>query len=667
MEVNNIDELCINTIRLLAVDMVEKAKSGHPGMPMGMAAIAYTIWTKFMRHNPVNPEWPNRDRFVLSAGHGSALLYSLLHLSGYDLPMDELKRFRQWGSKTPGHPEYGDTPGVEVTTGPLGQGFAHGVGMAIAEKHLAAHFNRPGHDVVDHYIYAICSDGDLMEGVASEAASIAGHLKLGNLIYFYADNKITIEGSTDLTFTEDVAMRFEAYGWHVIDIDAYDLTAIGSAIKEGQKETNRPTLIISRSHIGYGSPNKQDTAEVHGAPLGEDEVRLVKRNFGFPEDETFFIPEEAKQQFAGVVEKGQELETEWRSLFDKYAKEHPELAREFKDALAGKLPDGWEESVPEFPAGEKLATRQSSGKTLNAIASSLPLFLGGSADLAPSTNTYLNGCGDFEPDSYGGRNFHFGIREHAMGAIVNGMALSGMLIPFGATFFVFTDYMKPAIRLAALMDIPSLFVFTHDSIGLGEDGPTHQPVEHLAALRSIPNLTVYRPAEANETAQSWRSMISRRKPAAIVLTRQGLPTLDMAGYPVKEGVSKGAYILSEAPSDLKLILIATGSEVTLAMEAKEKLNAEGISTRIVSMPSWELFSEQSQEYRDKVLPPNVKARLAIETGSSFGWERWVGDAGSVIGIDKFGASAPLATVMKEYGFSVENIISRAKNLLKEEK
>ena len=661
-----LDQLCINTIRFLAVDGVQKANSGHPGMPMGAAAMAFVLWTRFLKHNPLNPQWPNRDRFVLSAGHGSMLLYSLLHLTGHDVSLEDLRQFRQWGSKTPGHPEYLPEAGIETTTGPLGQGFGTGVGMAIAQKYLAAHFNRPGHELVDYRIYAIVSDGDLMEGVASEAASLAAHLGLDNLIYLYDDNRISIEGSTDLAFTEDRGKRFEAYGWHVQSIpDGNDLEAVDKALRAALAEKERPSLIMARTHIGFGSPNKQDTAEVHGSPLGEEEVKLTKQNLGWPLEPTFHIPQEVLAYFRKAVERGQQAEAEWQAREGAYRKAFPDLAAEWDRFVKGELPEGWTAKFPCFAPTEKpLATRQASGKVLNAVAPSLPTLLGGSADLAPSTNTLLKGSGDFSKGNYGARNFHFGVREHGMSAIINGMALSG-LIPYGATFFVFSDYLRPALRLAAMMEAHAIFVFTHDSIFLGEDGPTHQPIEQLPALRAIPNLTVIRPADATETAIAWRVAIERRGgPVALCLTRQAVPIIDRGKYAPAEGLTRGAYILVGSKGKVpEIILIASGSEVALALEAYEMLSAEGIAARLVSMPSWDLFEKQPQTYRDEVLPPAVTARLAIEAASPFGWERYVGQKGAVIGITRFGASAPYKVLAEKFGFTSGNIVQRAHELL----
>ncbi len=647
-----LDELCINTIRMLAVDMVEKAKSGHPGLPLGAAPIAYVLWAKFLRHNPDNPAWPNRDRFILSAGHGSALLYALLHLTGYDLSMEEITRFRQWGSKTPGHPEYGLAPGVEATTGPLGQGFGMGVGLALAESFLAKCFNRTDFPIVDHYTYAIVSDGDIMEGVASEAASLAGHLRLGKLIYLYDDNHISIEGKTEITFTEDVHQRFAAYGWQVIRVsDGNEINSIEAAIRNAQAEHERPSLIIVRTHIGYGSP-KQDSPAAHGEPLGPEAAQATKEYFDWPMDKPFYIPEKALTHFRKALERGRQWNEQWQTMFKEYSRSFPAEAASFEKQINGELPAGWEEDIPVFsPEDASVATREASGKVMNALAKRLPQFLGGSADLAPSTKTLLIGYED--------RNLHFGVREHAMGAIVNGMALHGGVIPYGATFLVFSDYMRPALRLASLMDVHSVFIFTHDSIALGEDGPTHQPVEHLAALRAIPGFTVIRPADPNETAAAWRLAIQRRKPVALILTRQKVPILDTSRFPVAEGVAKGAYILADSNGTPHLILIATGSEVHLALAAREKLLSHGIQVRVVSMPSWELFFEQPQGYRDLVLPPEIKARLAIEAGSSLGWYRWIGEKGQVISVDRFGASAPGPVALEKYGFNVENIVTKA--------
>jgi transketolase len=662
-----LDQLCIKTIRMLAVDAVEKANSGHPGMPMGTAALAYVLWTRFLKHNPANPKWPGRDRFVLSAGHGSMLLYSLLHLTGYDLPLDELKQFRQWGSRTPGHPEYGITPGVETTTGPLGQGFANGVGMAIAEAFLAERFNRPGHTIIDHYTYAIVSDGDLMEGVASEAASLAGHLQLGKLIYLYDDNGISIDGSTDFTFTEQVGERFDAYGWHVQEIaDGNDVTAIDAALQVAQAESKKPSLVIVHTHIAYGSPGKQDTADAHGAPLGPEEVKRTKEFFGWPQEPTFYLPDEALAHFRQAVERGRAWEAEWQSRFEAYAAAHPHLAADWHRELRRELPPGWEASLPSFKAEDgAMATRVASGRVLNAIAPTICNLIGGSADLATSNNTLLRGAGEFSPQNRAGRNLYFGVREHGMGAILNGLALHGGVIPYGATFLLFSDYMRPAIRLAALSALPVIYVFTHDSVGLGEDGPTHQPIEHLATLRAMPNLTVIRPADANETTVAWRVALTQRHgPVALVLTRQNLPIFDRTQMGAAEGLEQGAYILLDAARAWPdIILIASGSEVSLAVEAHQQLAKNGVRARIVSMPSWELFDQQPQAYRDAVLLPSVRMRLAIEAGVPQGWRDYVGPEGDIIGLTRFGASAPGPVAMEKLGLNVANVVARALTLL----
>ncbi len=669
------EALCINTLRTLAIDAVQQANSGHPGMPMGAAPMAYVLWTRHLRHNPRNPKWPGRDRFVLSAGHGSMLLYALLHLTGYDLPLEELKRFRQWGSRTPGHPEYGLTPGVETTTGPLGQGFGNGVGMAIARSVLAARFNRPGHELVEWRVYAIVSDGDLMEGVASEAASLAGHLRLGHLVYLYDDNRITIEGSTELAFSEDVGRRFEAYGWHVQRVaDGNDTAAIDRAITAAKADP-RPSLICVRTHIAYGSPNKQDSAEAHGAPLGKEEVVLTKRAYGWPEEPPFFVPEPALARFREAIPQGERAEAEWCRRFEAYAAAYPALAAEWTRTQAGELPEDWAAALPAFsPKDGAMATREASGKVLNAIAARLPELVGGSADLAPSTNTLIKGGGDFAASHYGGRNLHFGVREHAMGAIANGMALAGGLIPYTATFLVFSDYMRPPIRLAALMEQRVVFVFTHDSIGLGEDGPTHQPVEQLAGLRAIPNLVVLRPADATETAGAWRVAIERRHgPTAIALTRQKVPVLEGTSV---EGTLRGGYVVAEAdgagPAGAgagsaggrlpDVLLLATGSEVSIALGARAELAAEGIRARVVSLPSFELFERQPAEYRAAVLPPAVTARVAVEAASPFGWDRYAGPHGRVVGLTRFGASAPYAAIYEHLGLTAAAVAEHARAL-----
>ena len=661
------DELCINTIRMLAADGVEKANSGHPGMPMGAAAMGYVLWTQFLRHNPLNPRWPDRDRFVLSAGHGSMLLYSLLHLSGYDLTLDDIKNFRQWDSKTPGHPEHGLTPGVETTTGPLGQGFANGVGMAIAERYLAAHFNRPGYEIVNHYTYGIVSDGDLMEGLTHEAASLAGHLGLGRLIYFYDDNQISIEGKTELTFTENRNQRFDAYGWHVQRItDGNNLKALEKAIRAAQNEIARPSLIAVQTRIGFGSPNRQDTARAHGEPLGEEEIRLTKENLGWPLEPDFYIPEEVLSHFRKAVDKGKELENQWQSLASAYRQTHPELAEKWEAWISAKMPEGWQKEIPNFPADIKgKATRVSSGTVLNAIASKVTKLVGGSADLAPSNKTLIDGAGNYQAQNYTGRNLRFGVREHAMGSILNGMALHGGLIPYGGTFLVFSDYMRPAIRLAALTELQVIYVFTHDSIGLGEDGPTHQPIEQLAALRAIPNLTVIRPADANETAQAWIAALNNHHgPVALALTRQSLPTLDREKYGPAEGLHQGAYILSE-PQNGKpdVILIASGSEVEIVLAAAAKLAEKKIAARVVSMPSWEFFEKQPEEYRRRVLPADIKAKIAVEAASPQGWDRYVGEAGEIIGLDHFGASAPYNVLYEQFGITAGHVVETAIKLV----
>lgn len=659
----DLDTLSINTLRFLAVDAVQAANSGHPGLPLGAAPMAYVLWQRFLRHNPANPTWFNRDRFVFSAGHGSALLYALLHMTGYDLPLDEIRNFRQWGSKTPGHPEFGLTPGVETTTGPLGQGFANGVGMAMAEKFLAAKFNRDGFDVVDHCTYAIVSDGDLMEGIASEAASLAGHLGLGKLIYLYDDNKITIDGSTDLAFSEDVEKRFEAYGWHVQRVeDGNDLGAIDDVITEARSATSHPSLIIVRTHIGYGSP-KQDTASAHGEPLGEEAVLATKEKLGWPTEPAFHVPSEAREHCSAVA-RGEASEEQWNDLISGYGEEHPDLFDRLRGAMVGELPDGWSESVPSFKEGEgPMATRAASGKVLNAVASVVDNLFGGSADLAPSNKTIQSGKAVFSSENSSGQNIHFGVREHAMAGISNGMALHGGVIPYIGTFLIFSDYMRPAIRLAAVMQTRVIYVFTHDSVGVGEDGPTHQPVEHLTSLRAIPGLTVLRPADANETAEAWWVALSADGPAALVLTRQKLPVLDADSHPISDGFARGAYIVREAnEGSADIILLSTGSEVSLALDAQQALYERAINARVVSMPCWELFDQQPDEYRRAVLPPDVP-KVAVEAGATLGWHRYVGSGGSVVGIDRFGASAPGQTVMEKLGMTVENVVETATKLL----
>ena len=648
----DLDQLCINTIRTLAMDAVQQANSGHPGTPMGLAPLAYLLWTRYLRHNPNDPAWPNRDRFVLSVGHASILLYALLHLTGYELSLDEIKRFRQWGSLTPGHPEYGHTPGVEATTGPLGQGISNAVGMAIAERMLAARFNRPGHSVVDHYTYVVAGDGDLMEGVSAETCSLAGNLHLDKLIAFYDDNHITIEGSTDLAFCEGVADRFRAYGWHVLRIeDGNDLEEIDTVIDQARSESDHPTLVVVRTHIGYGSPNKQDTAAAHGAPLGEDEVQATKRNLGWPYDEPFTVPDQARELFRRAVGAGAEGQRQWSEAVAAYSDDHPEVAVELRRVLAGELPGGWTDALPAFEAGEKLATRAASGAVLNAIAEAVPELVGGSADLAPSTDTFLKGYADISCEEFAGRNFHFGVREHAMGAVLNGIALHGGFRVYGGTFFVFSDYMRPTIRMAALMKLPVVFVYTHDSIGMGEDGPTHQPVEHLAGLRAIPNVVVLRPADANETAAAWRVALQRTDgPTVLVFSRQKLTVLRPGG-----ALERGAYVV-EGGTDV--VLIGTGSEVSLCLAARELLSKEGVSARVVSMPSWELFRKQPPMYRDEVLPSDIP-RLAVEAASPIGWREW---ADATVTLDHFGASAPGDVLFEKFGFTAEGVAAKAQEL-----
>ena len=663
MSTSQLDQLCINTIRTLSIDGVQKGKSGHPGMPMGAAPMAYVLWTKFLNHNPSNPKWQNRDRFVLSAGHGSMLLYSLLHLTGYDLPYEELQKFRTLGSKTPGHPEYGHTAGVETTTGPLGQGFANGVGMAIAQKFLAATFNKPNFPVFNYFVYAICGDGDLMEGVSSEAASLAAHLKLGNLVYLYDDNKISIDGNTTLSFSEDVGARFEAYGWHVQTVhDGNDLEKIETAIRHAQQVTDKPSLIKVRTHIGYGSPNKQDTSEAHGSPLGEEEVKLTKKAYGWDPEKFFFIPEEALKSFRTAVENGKKKEEEWKKLFSEYSKAFPVEAKLYENAIKGDYGDAWKKALPVFTAENgNIATREASGKVLAAIAQHLPTLLGGSADLTPSNNTRVKEYTDFQHNNYGGKYIRYGVREHAMGSLMNGIALSDGMIPYGGTFLIFSEYMRPPIRLAALMGIRPIYVFTHDSIGLGEDGPTHQPVEQFAALRAIPNITFIRPGDANETAQAWKVAIEHRTgPVALALTRQKVALADRTKYAPAENLVKGAYVLSQNSSSPEIILIGTGSEVPLVIGAYEQLVKENIKARVVSMPSWELFERQTKEYRESVFTPSVKKRLAVEAGVELGWHKYASDT---ITINTFGQSAPYDPLFKHYGFTVENVVKKAKELL----
>jgi len=651
----------INTIRFLSADAVQQANSGHPGLPMGAAPMAFTLWTRHLRHNPRNPKWAGRDRFILSGGHGSMLLYSLLHLTGYDVSLDAIKNFRQFGSITPGHPEYGLTPGVEVTTGPLGQGFGQGVGMAIAATHLAATFNKPGHEIIQSHIYGIVTDGDLMEGVSSEAASLAGHLQLGRIVYLYDDNHISIDGSTDLAFTEDRAARFEAYKWHVQKVeDGNDVEAIDAAIRAAKADP-RPSLICVRTTIGYGAPKKQGTAKAHGEPLGDEELNAAKENLGWPVEPRFLIPGEVLEFYREAVEKGREREFDWKMKLDAYKQIHPASGAELERRLKGELPKDWDKDLPIFPVDEKgMATRASSGKVLNALSVKLPELIGGSADLTPSNNTKFEEAGDFQKDNPIGRYLRFGVREHAMGAALNGINLFGGLIAYGGTFLIFSDYMKPAIRIAAISEVPSIFVFTHDSIGLGEDGPTHQPIEHLMALRAVPNLTLIRPADANEVADAWKFAITHRTgPTALALTRQNLPTLDGTH---RRMLGKGAYVLKDFGDNPQLILMASGSEVSLIYGAAEKLFAEGIPTRVVSFPSWELFEKQDQAYQESVLPKNITARLSVEAGATLGWERY---ATSVIGLDHYGASAPYKVIFEKFGFTVENVVAKAKELIAE--
>jgi transketolase len=662
----DLDALCINTIRFLSADAVQKAKSGHPGLPMGAAPMAYVLWTRFLRHDPADPAWPDRDRFVLSGGHGSMLLYALLHLTGYDLSLEEIQRFRQWGSKTPGHPEFRVTPGVEATTGPLGQGVANAVGMAIAERHLAARFNRPGHPIVDHFTYALCSDGDLMEGVAAEAVSLAGHLGLGRLILLYDDNQISLAGKTALSFSEDVPRRFEGYGWHTEVVpDGNDLEGIDKALRAALAETERPSILCVRTVIGYGAPKKAGTHEAHGEPLGEDELRGAKQKLGWPLEPAFHLPEAAVAHFREARPRGARWREEWQARYDAWARAHAELAAQWRDGWRLTLRAGWDAALPTFAPDAPAATRDASGAVLAAVSPRVPFLIGGDADLAPSTKTLVKTAGSFLRGSYDGRHIHFGVREHGMGGICNGIAYHAGLLPFCGTFFNFSDYMRPAVRLAALSELPVIYVWTHDSIALGEDGPTHQPVEQLAALRAMPNLVVIRPADANETVVAWKVALARRHgPTALVLTRQKVPVLDRATYAPADGLARGAYVLADAPGGPpELILIGTGSEVALVTAAQGVLAKEGVRARAVSMPSWELFLAQPAEYRDGVLPPGVTRRLAVEAAATFGWERWVGAAGAVIGLDRFGASAPGEVNLRELGFTVENVVARARALL----
>jgi transketolase len=665
-----IENKAINTIRFLSADAVQKANSGHPGLPMGAAAMAYTLWTRHLRFNPRNPKWPGRDRFILSGGHGCALLYSLLFLTGYDLPLEQLKNFRQWGSHTPGHPEYGQTPGVEVTTGPLGQGFGNGVGMAIAQAHLEAEFNRPGFEIFNSYIYGIVTDGDLMEGIASEAASLAGHLSLGKIIYLYDDNHISIDGSTALAFTEDRAARFEAYEWHVQKVaDGNDTSAVHRAINRAKKDP-RPSIIMCHTHIGYGLPTRQDTAKAHGEAPGEEELNGAKKNLDWPIEPKFYVPGEVLDFFRKSVKHGQRLERQWRQLLKEYQAQYPELEVELERRLMGELPEGWDADLPTFPADSKgMATRAASGKVINALAPKLPELVGGSADLTPSNDTWIQGSTDFQKESPEGRYFHFGVREHAMGSITNGMSVFGGVIPYAGTFLIFSDYMRPAVRLSALSDYPCVWLYTHDSIGLGEDGPTHQPVEHLAALRAIPNLVVIRPGDANEATEAWKVAIARRHaPTALILTRQALPVLDRTIFTPASGLHQGAYVLGDlGDARPEIILMASGSEVSLIAEAGARLAAEGINVRLVSFPSWELFAAQDEAYRNQVLPPDIKTRLSVEAGVSQGWEKWVGDLGDSISVERFGASAPYKIIFEHYGFTVDHVIHRAQELIRRNK
>ncbi|MBS1518165.1 MAG: transketolase [Bacteroidetes bacterium] len=659
-----IDEKCINTVRLLSADAVQKANSGHPGMPMGAATMAFALWTGHMNYDPSDPEWIARDRFVLSCGHGSMLLYSMLYLTGYDLTLEDIKNFRQLDSKTPGHPEYHLTPGVETTTGPLGQGFANGVGFAIAQKYLSARYNKPDFEILDYKIYAIVSDGDLMEGISSEAASLAGHLKLGNLICLYDDNHISIEGNTEITFTEDTAKRFEAFGWQVIIVsDGNDHDKISEAIRLAESETGKPSIIKVRTHIAFGSPNKADTAAAHGSPLGEEELKLTKINLGFDPDKSFYVPDEALEVYRAAGDRGKNKKKEWDKLFSNYKQKYPDESKELLSLLKGEFKNGWEKAFPVFKAEDgQTATRAASGKTLNAIAEFFPQMIGGSADLEPSNDTFLKKYTDFQPGSYDGRNLHFGVREHAMGAALNGITLTHPMIAYGGTFLIFSEYMRAPIRLAAIMGIRPVYVFTHDSIALGEDGTTHQPVEQLISLRSIPNLTVIRPADANETSQAWKTALEiKTGPVALILTRQKLPVIDQTKFAPAENLGKGAYVLSDCKGDPSLIIIATGSEVHLALEVQTELEKEKIFSRVISMPSWELFEKQSDEYKEKILSAKIRNRVSIEAGSPLGWRKYTGDNGLIIGINEYGKSAPAEILMKEYGFDKDIIKEKIKN------
>jgi len=668
MKQTEIDKLCINTIRFLAVDAVEAAKSGHPGLPMEAAAMGYKLFTQILKHNPSNPKWINRDRFILSSGHGSMMLYSLLHLCGYDLSLDDIRNFRQLGSKAPGHPEYGETPGIETTTGPLGQGFSAGVGMAFAQRYLANIFNTSEHKILDHKIYVFCSDGDLMEGISSEAAAIAGHQKFNNLIYVYLDNRISIDGDTSLTTSEDIKKRFEAHGWFVQNIDGNNLQSFSEVIKNSQEQLEKPSLIIARTHIGFGSPNKQDSEAAHGAPLGPEETKLTKENLGWPLEPTFYIPDEVKKEFQKTISKGKEYESNWQQIYESYNNINNELASEFENVMKGNLPHDWDKNLPTFNKDESLATRQASGKTLNILADNIPAIIGGSADLMDSTNVRIKTSVDSLPDAPHGRNIHFGVREHAMGAIVYGMAAYGGVIPFGSTFLIFSDYMRGSIRLASIMGLQVIFVYTHDSIGLGEDGPTHQPIEQVANLRAVPNLTVIRPGDANETVVAWKTALQITSgPTALILTRQKLPVLDRESNKNEmaspENLQKGAYVIMDSENSPDIIIIATGSELHLAIESHEELKNQGINSRVVSMPSWELFEKQSLDYKEQVLPLAIKKRISVEAASTFGWEKYVGLEGISIGMKTFGASAPGNVLMEEFEFNVKNIVSTSLKLL----
>ena len=663
-----LDPLCVNTIRTLSIDAIEKANSGHPGLPLGAAPMAYVLWHRYLKHDPSAADWPDRDRFVLSAGHGSMLLYSLLHLFGYDLSLDDIRDFRQWGSKTPGHPEFGLTPGAEATTGPLGQGTANAVGMAMAERYLAQRFNRPGFDVVDHHTFALVSDGDLMEGISAEAASLAGHLGLGKLVYLYDANDVSLDGPLSLAFSEDVGQRYEALGWQVLRVENgdTDLDAIDGAIASAKAERDKPSLIIVKTTIGFGSPNKAGSASSHGSPLGAEELRLTKEALGWKASEAFAVPSDAREHFKAASERGAETHAAWRATFEAWSGKHPELALQWRQAFGGELPEGWDGAPPTFEVGSEIATRAASGKALNAFAQNVPWLFGGDADLGGSTKTVLTGEASFEGRTGSGRNVHYGVREHAMGAIANGIAYHGGARAYTATFFVFSDYMRPAMRLAAMNHLPVSFVFTHDSIGLGEDGPTHQPVEHLASLRAMPNLLVIRPADANETVQAWRvALAENRRPTALVFSRQGLPTLGATCAPNSD-VARGGYVLSEPDGhELRALLLATGAEVHLALEAQKELAGQGIGTRVVSLPCWELFEEQDREWQDSVLPPHITARVSIEAGATLGWSRWLGSEGIAIGLDRFGASAPAERLFEEFGFSVKRVVQSVRSLLDE--